>query len=65
MYGLSEEGDIFKHETVSGTLRSHDVFPLKNFSLLGKQYDAIQRPEALFQLAGYGDFMKERKENHK
>ena len=65
MYGLSEEGDIFKHETVSGTLRSHDVFPLKNFSLLGKQYHAIQRPEALFRLAGYGDFMKERKENHK
>ena len=33
--------------------------------LLGKQYDTLQRPEVLFRLAGYDDFMTERTEDHK
>jgi len=65
LYHLSEEGRAFKHQTVSGVLKRDDVLPLKKCTLLGKQYDTPQRPEAFFRLAGYGDFMTERQEDHK
>ena len=65
LYHLSEEGSVFKHQTVSGVLKQGDVLPLKKCTLLGKQYDTMQRPEAFFRLAGYGDFMTERQEDHK
>lgn len=65
LYHMTEDGRMFAHETIKSLLKREHVLPLKKCELLGKLYDTIQKPEALFKLARYGDFMREKQTNHR
>ena len=65
LYALTEEGEKFRLDGAAGLLQRENVLPLKKCELLGKQYDTFQSPELIFEKAGYGDFMSERREPHR
>ena len=65
MYSLQEDYGIFRHETQMQKLKTTDVLPTRNVTLLGKEYETFRNPVIFFMGAGYGDFMQERVEDHR